>query len=131
MLVSANLAVRLLCELGLLSCPGRVGIPRWLRDCPQAPARPGGAAGGRGELGLWVAPASRRRLAGPARLAVEVLLSAAGVKGRERQVPLWALMLATVWLDIVFAPLLAAGVETIETVPGTSGGYGKAIIHAD
>lgn len=33
---------------------------------------------------------------------------AAGVKARERQVPLWALMLATVWLDIVFAPLLAA-----------------------
>jgi hypothetical protein len=30
---------------------------------------------------------------------------AAGVKGRERQVPLWALMLATVWLDLVFAPL--------------------------
>ena len=56
---------------------------------------------------------------------------AAGVKGRQRQVPLWALMLATVWLDIVFAPLLAAGVETIENVPGTSGGYGKAIIHAD
>jgi tRNA synthetases class II (A) len=28
----------------------------------------------------------------------------AGVKGRERQVPLWALMLATVWLDIVFVP---------------------------
>jgi membrane-bound metal-dependent hydrolase YbcI (DUF457 family) len=56
---------------------------------------------------------------------------AAGVKGREQQVPLWALMLATVWLDIVFAPLLAAGVETIENVPGTSGGYGKAIIHAD
>jgi membrane-bound metal-dependent hydrolase YbcI (DUF457 family) len=29
------------------------------------------------------------------------------------------------------SPLLAAGVETIENVPGTSGGYGKAIIHAD
>jgi hypothetical protein len=29
---------------------------------------------------------------------------AAGVKARERQVPLWALMLATVWLDIVFEP---------------------------
>jgi hypothetical protein len=56
---------------------------------------------------------------------------AAGVKGRERQVPLWALMLATVWLDIVFAPLLATGVETIENVPGTSGGYGNSIIHAD
>ena len=40
-------------------------------------------------------------------------------------------MLTTVWLDIVFAPLLAAGVETIENAPGTSGGYGKAIIHAD
>lgn len=43
---------------------------------------------------------------------------AAGVKGREREVPLWALMLATVWLDVVFAPLLAAGVESIENVPG-------------
>lgn len=56
---------------------------------------------------------------------------AAGVKGRERQVPLWALMLATVWLDIIFAPLLATGVETVENVPGTSGGYGNSIIHAD
>jgi hypothetical protein len=33
---------------------------------------------------------------------------AAGVKGRERQVPLWALMLATVWLDIVFATTAAS-----------------------
>jgi hypothetical protein len=56
---------------------------------------------------------------------------AAGVKAHEWQVPLWALMLATVLLDIVFAPLLAAGVESIENVPGTSGGYGKAVIHAD
>ena len=30
---------------------------------------------------------------------------AAGVKSAERQVPLWALMLATVWLDILFVPL--------------------------
>jgi hypothetical protein len=56
---------------------------------------------------------------------------AAGVKGRQPQVPLWALMLATVWLDILFAPFLAAGVESFDTVPGTSGGYGNAIIHAD
>jgi membrane-bound metal-dependent hydrolase YbcI (DUF457 family) len=56
---------------------------------------------------------------------------AAGAKGREPQVPLWALMLATVWLDVVFAPLLAAGVETIDTVAGATSGYGKAIIHAD
>lgn len=56
---------------------------------------------------------------------------AAAVKARERRVPLWALMLATQWLDVVFVPLLAARVEGIEPVPGTSGGYGASIIHAD
>jgi membrane-bound metal-dependent hydrolase YbcI (DUF457 family) len=57
---------------------------------------------------------------------------AAGVKGRETEAPLWALMLATVWLDIVFVPLVLAGVETILPGPaGTAGGYGNAIIHAD
>jgi membrane-bound metal-dependent hydrolase YbcI (DUF457 family) len=56
---------------------------------------------------------------------------AALTKARERQVPLWALMLATVWLDIVFVPLYVAGIETIETVPGSRGGYGAGIIHAD
>ena len=56
---------------------------------------------------------------------------AALVKARERQVPLWALMLATVWLDVIFVPLFVAGVETIETVSGAKGGYGSGIIHAD
>jgi hypothetical protein len=56
---------------------------------------------------------------------------AAGVKGREPSAPLWALMLATVWLDIVFAPLYAMGVERIDMVPGSGGGYGNGIIHAD
>jgi hypothetical protein len=56
---------------------------------------------------------------------------AALVKARERQAPLWALMLATVWLDVVFVPLFLAGIETIEFVPGTHGGYGAGIIHAD
>jgi hypothetical protein len=56
---------------------------------------------------------------------------AALVKARERQAPLWALMLAAVWLDIVFVPLFIAGVETIEPVAGSRGGYGAAIIHAD
>ena len=50
---------------------------------------------------------------------------AAGVKGRQRQVPLWALMLATVWLDVVFVPLFAAGIETIDVSPG--GGYGGSL----
>ena len=45
---------------------------------------------------------------------------AAGVKGRERQVPLWVLMLATVWLDIVFAPLLAAGSNPSRTCRGAA-----------
>jgi hypothetical protein len=56
---------------------------------------------------------------------------AAAVKWRERQAPLWALMLATVWLDIIFVPLFLMGVETIQPVPGTHGGYGAVIIHAD
>ncbi|WP_433237262.1 permease [Streptosporangium sp. CA-135522] len=56
---------------------------------------------------------------------------AAAVKSAERQVPLWALMLATVWLDVVFAPLFIAGVEYIEPVPGTDGGYGQGVIYAD
>jgi hypothetical protein len=56
---------------------------------------------------------------------------AAAVKAQERQVLLWSLMLATAWLDVVFVPLFLAGIETIEPAPGTSGGYGSAIIHAD
>lgn len=56
---------------------------------------------------------------------------AAVVKSRERAVPLWALMLATQWLDVLFIPLFVMGVEHLEPVPGTSGGYGSVIIHAD
>jgi hypothetical protein len=56
---------------------------------------------------------------------------AAAVKTRERQVPLWALMLATVGLDVVFVPLFVAKIETITPAPGTSGGYGAGIIYAD
>jgi membrane-bound metal-dependent hydrolase YbcI (DUF457 family) len=56
---------------------------------------------------------------------------AAIVKSQERRTPLWALMLATVWLDIVFVPLLLERIETFEPVPGTHGGYGTGIIHAD
>lgn len=42
---------------------------------------------------------------------------ATGVKGRATDVPLWSLMLATVWLDVVFVPHVAAGVESISPVP--------------
>ena len=56
---------------------------------------------------------------------------AALAKSREPQVPAWSVMLATVWLDIVFIPLYLAGIETIELIPGSHGTYGTGIIHAD
>ena len=56
---------------------------------------------------------------------------AAMVKSRERAVPLWALMLGTVWLDILFVPLFLAGVERISAISGAKSGYGKSIIYAD
>jgi hypothetical protein len=56
---------------------------------------------------------------------------AAVVKSRAPRAPLWALMLASVWMDVIFVPLFAAGIEPIEKLPGTSGGYGEGIIHAD
>jgi hypothetical protein len=56
---------------------------------------------------------------------------AAAAKSRAPDVPLWSLMLATVWLDVAFIPLFAAGVETLQPVPGTSGAYGGNVIHAD
>jgi len=55
---------------------------------------------------------------------------AAAVKAREPMVPLWLLMLATVWLDVIFIPFLAAGIEWIEPVPHAAH-YGGLIIHAD
>jgi len=61
---------------------------------------------------------------------------AAAVKAREPATPLWALMLASQWMDVVFVPLFVAKVETLEPIAGaaTNGGqpgYGQAIIHAD
>lgn len=56
---------------------------------------------------------------------------AAAVKSREPQTPLWALMFASVWLDIIFVPLFLAGIETLTKAPDAQTGYGGAIIHAD
>jgi membrane-bound metal-dependent hydrolase YbcI (DUF457 family) len=56
---------------------------------------------------------------------------AAIVKSRAPRVPLWSLMLATVWLDIIFIPLFLGRIETLTPVPGLAGGYGQNIIHAD
>ena len=57
---------------------------------------------------------------------------AAAVKARAQSTPLWGLLFASQWLDVVFIPLFAAGLEGIESVPGAApGAYGGAIIHAD
>jgi len=56
---------------------------------------------------------------------------AAGVKAHQPAVPLWALMLATQWLDVVFVPLFVAHVERIDVIGGGAPGYGNGIIHAD
>lgn len=56
---------------------------------------------------------------------------AALVKSRARLTPLWALMLACQWLDVVFIPLFVAHLETIVPVAGTQGGYGQITIYAD
>jgi hypothetical protein len=53
---------------------------------------------------------------------------AAIVKSREKSAPLWALMLATVWLDVVFTPLFLTHRETVQPIHE---GYGGLIIHAD
>jgi hypothetical protein len=54
------------------------------------------------------------------------------VKSRERSIPLWLLLLACQWLDVIFVPLLLAGVERLEALPGTKpGAYGGAVIYAD
>ena len=53
----------------------------------------------------------------------------AGAQAAEPRAPLWSLMVATMWLDLIFLPLFLTGVETIDTPPG--GGYGSSVIHAD
>ena len=55
---------------------------------------------------------------------------AAGVKSRETATPLWALMLATIWLDVVFVPLFIMKIETVVPIQGYHQTYGGAFIYA-
>jgi len=56
---------------------------------------------------------------------------AAGVKARAPAVPLWALMLATQWLDVAFVILFLLGVEWLEPLdPTHPSAYGGSLIHA-
>jgi len=56
---------------------------------------------------------------------------AAAVRSREPATPLWVLMLATVWLDIVFVPLLLTHIESLQPAPGATRTYGGHLIYAD
>jgi hypothetical protein len=57
---------------------------------------------------------------------------AAAVKAKAPAIPLWTLMLACQWLDVVFVPLFAAGIERLEPVAGAKeGAYGAVVIYAD
>ena len=56
---------------------------------------------------------------------------AAGVKSQVPSAPLWALMLATHWLDVFFVPLFLLGIETITPLnPANPNAYGGSVIHA-
>jgi hypothetical protein len=50
---------------------------------------------------------------------------AAGVKSQEQQIPLWALMLSTQLLDVVFLVLYAFGIENMVPEPGKTATYGN------
>jgi 1-acyl-sn-glycerol-3-phosphate acyltransferase len=76
---SANLAVRLLCELGLLVALAVWGFHTGSGAVAKVALGLGAPLLAAVIWGLWVAPPSRRRLADPARLVVEALLFAAGV----------------------------------------------------
>lgn len=56
---------------------------------------------------------------------------AAAVKSPAAKIPLWALMLSTYLLDVVFIILAAAGVESFAPLdPGGSPAYGRVLIQA-
>lgn len=54
---------------------------------------------------------------------------AAAVRAREKSAPLWALAVATQWLDVVFVALFASGVESMQRAPGAPAGYGEGVFH--
>jgi hypothetical protein len=55
---------------------------------------------------------------------------AAAAKSKEQATPLWLLMLAVVWLDVIFVPLVLMNVESFGPGPGGGKGYGEGAIHA-
>lgn len=56
---------------------------------------------------------------------------AVAAKSFDRKIPVWALLVASFLLDIVFAVLLVGGAESMEALPGTDGGYGEMAFSID
>lgn len=57
--------------------------------------------------------------------------AAAGAKRWAPKVPLWALLVATFFIDILFGILWLFGVESLDTREGTDGGYGNLAFNVD
>jgi hypothetical protein len=57
--------------------------------------------------------------------------AAAAAKSLDRRVPFWAMLVASFLIDIIFGVLWIAGVESMEDLPGTDGGYGNMLFDID
>lgn len=57
--------------------------------------------------------------------------AAAAAKALDRRIPFWALLVASFLIDIIFAVLWVFGVESMEAMPGTDGGYGNMLFDVD
>ena len=93
---SDNLAVRFLCELGLLAALAVWGFHTGTGVAAKVALGLGAPLLAAVSWGLWVAPASRRRLTDPTRLVVEVVLFAGGVAALAAGYPLVAVGFAVV-----------------------------------
>lgn len=56
---------------------------------------------------------------------------AAAAKSSDRKLPLWALLVASFAIDILFGVLVLFGAESTEAMPGTDGGYGEMMFSID
>lgn len=56
---------------------------------------------------------------------------AAGAKRWAPQVPIWAMLVASFLLDLLFLVFWAVGVERMSDLPGTDGGYGNLAFEID
>jgi hypothetical protein len=55
---------------------------------------------------------------------------ATGVKAGAPRLPLWALLLSSFLLDVIFIALFAAGIESFTQIDPAHPAYGGALIHA-